>query len=112
MKSCHIGPVFLLKCVSHVILKSLSDLIFGSQIAQFRFLPFVDNVMCSEEWIQVAGSCGVIVGCDRPGPPGAAVRTCVVEGLTCPSEICVLAPLRASLNASPVREVCTSALGK
>lgn len=70
MKSCHIGPVFLLRCVSHIVLKSLSDLIFGSQIAQFHFLPFVDNV-CSEEWVRVAGSCGITVGCDRPARPGS-----------------------------------------
>ena len=53
MKSCHIGFVFLVKCVSNVILKSISD-VFGSQIAQFCFLSFVDSIVFLEEWIKVA----------------------------------------------------------
>lgn len=105
MNSCHVGPVFLLRCVSHVILKSISDLIAGSQIAQFRFLPFVDDVVCSEDWIQGVEAAGSFllgwVGCDR-----AAVRTCVTEGLTCPSESCLLIPICASPNAcASMREV-------
>lgn len=98
MNSCHVGPVFLLRCVSHVILKSISDLVAGSPIAQFRFLPLVDDVVCSEDWIQGVEAAGSFLlgwlGCDR-----AAVRTCVTEGLTCLTESCLLIPICASPNA-------------
>lgn len=54
MKSCHISLVFL-SVFLMLFLNAFSNL-FGSQMAQFCFLSFVDSIMFSEEWIKVAWS--------------------------------------------------------
>lgn len=114
MKSCHIGLVFWLKCVSHVILKSLSDLIFGSQIAQFYFLSFVDNIMFLEDWIKVAWSCshyfdpGWLTG---PTHPWQLWECALLNDTLVNSKFAYLFSLCVSLNAYPVQEVVHYAFG-
>lgn len=116
MKSCHTGLVFLVKCVSHVILKSISD-VFGSQIAQFCFLSFVDSIVFLEEWIKVAWSHSHyfafwLAGREPPSPGWQLWECALLNNSVVNHKFAYLFSFCVCLNACHVPETVHCAFGE